>query len=134
MHEASDEPEKSLGASNIGAEQDKDKSSEVPEQTETPLQQQDQQPQDQQQQDQQKQQQQARSSQILRLKHPSSRRLQHHRRPCRHRSSSPPRTSSTKKRPRSATTAEAKASAQNPERQMVTHDAPGALLASAEDG
>ena len=57
MHEATAEPEKSLGASNIGAEQDKDKSSEVPEQTETPLQQQDQQQQDQQQQDQQQDQQ-----------------------------------------------------------------------------
>ena len=55
MDEASDEPEKSLGASKIGAEQDKDKSSAVPKQTETPVQQQDQRTQDQQ--DQQKKQQ-----------------------------------------------------------------------------
>ena len=39
MDEASDEPEKSLGASKISAEQDKDKSLEVPKQTETPHQQ-----------------------------------------------------------------------------------------------
>ena len=48
MHEASAEPEKSLGANNIGAEQDKDKSSEIPEHTEPrPEQQQDQQQQQQ---------------------------------------------------------------------------------------
>lgn len=118
IREASAEPERSLGASNIGAEQDKDKSSKVPEQTNTTDQQRQEQQQDQQQQDKQQGEQQPKGTASSAPAPPAP--------------SSPPRTSMTKKKLRFITAAEGKAPAQNPERQMVTRDTPGALQASAK--